>query len=133
MEVKNRIVMPPMVTGFAGLDWGVTDRLINYHVERAKGGVGMIIVESNSVDPVGVGPSAHLGIYQDNIISGLNRLAETVKAYGVKIGLQLGHTGRQAKWVAQGVSPVAPSPIMCPYVAKNPKAKIPRQLTIEEI
>jgi 2,4-dienoyl-CoA reductase-like NADH-dependent reductase (Old Yellow Enzyme family)/thioredoxin reductase len=133
IEVRNRIVMPPMVTGFAGLDWGVTDRLVAYHVERARGGVGMIIVESNSVDPVGVGPSAHLGIFQDTVIAELNNLAETVKAYGVKIGLQLGHTGRQAAWVGEGVSPVAPSPLMCRYVGRNPKAKTPRQLGVEEI
>lgn len=133
MVLKNRIVMPPMVTGFSGLDWAVTDRLVDYHVERAKGGVGMIIVESNSVDPVGVGPSAHLGIFQDNLLTGLNRLAETVKAYGVKIGLQLGHTGRQAKWVGEGVNPVAPSPIMCRYVGRNLKARPPRALTVEEI
>lgn len=133
LELKNRIVMPPMVTGFAGVDWGVTDRLIDYHVERAKGGVGMIIVESNSVDPAGVGPSAHLGIFQDTVIAGLNTLAETVKAYGVKIGLQLGHTGRQAKWVGEGVSPVAPSPLMCRYVGRSLKAKPPRELSVEEI
>ncbi|MCK5551933.1 MAG: FAD-dependent oxidoreductase [Deltaproteobacteria bacterium] len=133
IELQNRIVMPPMVTGFGGVDWGVTDRLIDYCVERARGGAGMIIVESNSIDPVGVGPSAHLGIFKDTVIAGLNTLAETVKAYGVKIGLQLGHTGRQAKWVGEGVSPVAPSPVMCRYVGRSLKAKPPRELSVEEI
>jgi 2,4-dienoyl-CoA reductase-like NADH-dependent reductase (Old Yellow Enzyme family)/NADH dehydrogenase FAD-containing subunit len=133
IELQNRIVMPPMVTGFGGVDWGVTDRLIDYCVERARGGAGMIIVESNSIDPVGVGPSAHLGIFKDTVIAGLNTLAETVQAYGVKIGLQLGHTGRQAKWVGEGVSPVAPSPVMCRYVGRSLKAKPPRELSVEEI
>lgn len=133
IELKNRIVMPPMVTGFAGPDWGVTDRLISYHVERAKGGVGMIIVESNSVDAGGVGPSVHLGIFQDNLIAALNNLAEAVKAYDVKIGLQLGHSGRQAKWLGEGANPVAPSPIMCSYIGRGLKAKPPRELSIEEI
>ncbi len=70
IELKNRIVMPPMVTLFAGLDWGVTDRLIDYHVERAKGGVGMIIVESTCVDPLGVGPTPRLGIFKDTLLRG---------------------------------------------------------------
>jgi 2,4-dienoyl-CoA reductase-like NADH-dependent reductase (Old Yellow Enzyme family)/NADH dehydrogenase FAD-containing subunit len=133
IELKNRIVMPPMVTLFAGLDWGVTDRLVDYHVERAKGGVGMIIVESTCVDPLGVGPAPRLGIFKDTFIMGLNRLAESVKAYGAKIGIQLNHSGRQLKWTTEGLSPVAPSPIMCLYVGRIPKAKPPRELSVEEI
>lgn len=133
MEVKNRIVMPPMVTLFAGLDRGVTDRLIDYHVERARGGVGMIIVESTDVDPLGVRPSPRLGIFKDNFITGLNRLAEAVKPYGVRIGLQLGHPGRQAKWVGDGLSPVAPSPLMCRFEGRSSDAKKPRELSLEEI
>jgi 2,4-dienoyl-CoA reductase-like NADH-dependent reductase (Old Yellow Enzyme family)/thioredoxin reductase len=133
MEVKNRIVMPPMVTLFAGMDRGVTDRLIDYHVERARGGVGMIIVESTDVDPLGVRPSPRLGIFKDNFITGLNRLAEAVKPYGVRIGLQLGHPGRQAKWVGDGLPPVAPSPLMCRYEGRSADAKKPRELSLEEI
>jgi len=43
MKLKNRIVMPPMGTNFASEDGFMTKRLVNYHVERAKGGVGLII------------------------------------------------------------------------------------------
>jgi 2,4-dienoyl-CoA reductase-like NADH-dependent reductase (Old Yellow Enzyme family) len=106
--------------------------LIDYYVERAKG-VGMIIVESSGVDPLGVRPSPRLGIFKDSFITGLNLLAETIKAYGVITGIQLSHPGRQAKWVGDGLPPVAPSPLMCRFMGKNLDAKPPRELRVEEI
>lgn len=133
MELRNRIVMPPMVTLFGGVDHEVTDRLVNYHVERAKGGVGMIIVESADVHPLGVRPTPRLGLFKDHFITGLNRLVENVKAYGAKIGIQMSHPGRQAKWVGEGLNPVAPSPIMCPIAGRAPDAKPPRELSVREI
>ena len=44
MELRNRVVMPPMTTGFARGGF-VTETMIDYHTARAKGGVGLIIVE----------------------------------------------------------------------------------------
>jgi 2-enoate reductase len=40
LKLENRIVMPPMATNFASLEGYVTDKQIDYYVERAKGGVG---------------------------------------------------------------------------------------------
>ena len=53
MKLKNRIVMPAMDTNYSSEDGFVTRRLVNYHVERAKGGVGLIIVEGAYVEPRG--------------------------------------------------------------------------------
>ena len=56
MQVKNRMVMAPMGTNFGGSDGHVTDRMIRYYEERAKGGVGLITVEVAAVDyPRGAG------------------------------------------------------------------------------
>ena len=53
VEIKNRICMAPMNTRF-GYDGYVTDQLINYYVERAKGGAGFIVVEMGIIDyPIG--------------------------------------------------------------------------------
>ena len=46
MELKNRLVVPPMGSGFSAPDGTVTDRLIKYHEARARGGFGLIIVEA---------------------------------------------------------------------------------------
>jgi 2,4-dienoyl-CoA reductase-like NADH-dependent reductase (Old Yellow Enzyme family) len=54
MQLRNRIVMPAMGTNYADRDGAVTDRLLNYYIERAKGGVGLIIIEVTCVDsPIG--------------------------------------------------------------------------------
>ena len=45
MEVKNRIVMSPMHTDYGNDDGTISDRLRDYHVARAKGGVGLITLE----------------------------------------------------------------------------------------
>lgn len=56
LEVKNRLVMAPVATRLASEIGGVTQRQIDYYAERAKGGVGAVIVECTSVDyPIGVG------------------------------------------------------------------------------
>ncbi len=45
VAAKNRVVMAPMASNFAGPDDEITDHQIQYYAERARGGVGTIIVE----------------------------------------------------------------------------------------
>ena len=90
LEIRNRVVMPPMATRFASERGGVTRQLIDYHVERAKGGVGLQIVESAQVQDE---PLALLKIYSDTLIPGLNELAESIKMRGAKAGIQINHWG----------------------------------------
>ena len=57
LRLKNRIVMPPMGTQFASAGGAVTPRMIDHYVRRARGGVGLIIVEFTCVDyPAWQGP-----------------------------------------------------------------------------
>ena len=49
LRIDNRIVMPPMATNYASPEGYVTDRQIDYYVERAKGGVGYITVEHTGI------------------------------------------------------------------------------------
>lgn len=82
--------MPPMATRFASERGGVTRQLIDYHVERAKGGVGLQIVESAQIQDE---PMALLKIYSDTLIPGLNELAESIKTWGARAGIQINHWG----------------------------------------
>jgi len=111
MEVRNRIVMPAMTTGFASEMGTVTQRLVNYYSERAKGGVGLIIVEAASIDsPMGRLFPTSLSVDQDKYVPGLNDLAESIQAHGAKIALQLAHAGRQTTLAAtEGKQPVSAS------------------------
>lgn len=128
MQLRNRIVMPPMVTNYAYEDGSVTDRLRAYHVERAKGGVGLIIVEASYVHLSGRGFQNEVGIYSDRLIASLRSLVDAVHTHGAKIAIQLYHGGRQTKSSVTGQPIVAPSPIPDPTEPETPK-----ELTKEEI
>lgn len=128
VELRNRIVMPAMVTNYANADGSASDCLVNYHAERAKGGVGLQIVEATAVDPVGLGFAANLCIYHDKYVPGLAKLTRTIHEYGGKCAIQLFHAGRQGHKVLTGKQTVAPS-----VVPDETTGESPRKLTIKEI
>ncbi|MBW1931095.1 MAG: FAD-dependent oxidoreductase [Deltaproteobacteria bacterium] len=109
LELKNRLVMAPMVTLLAEDGGYVGERLINYYERRAKGNCALIIVEASYVTTLGgVMPNA-LCIYDDKYLKGLSRLVEKVKSHGSKIAIQLFHPGSQLSSRISGVQSVAPS------------------------
>ncbi|RPJ62715.1 MAG: FAD-binding protein [Dehalococcoidia bacterium] len=130
LELKNRLVVPPMGTGFANTDGTVTDRLIEYHERRAVGGFGFIIVEVCAVDGErGLGSPHQLRIDHDGLIPGLKKLVDTVHKYGTKMAVQLYHPGRSTfSFLLKGQPPVAPSDVADPIYRQAPHG-----LTIDEI
>lgn len=89
MELENRVVMTGMGTRMVGGDGReVTDRLIRYHVERARGGVGLNTVEVCSVDAASA-PKGFLALSDDKYIPGMKKLADAVHEAGGKICPQL--------------------------------------------
>ena len=131
LELRNRIVMPAMGTNYADPDGAVTDRLLNYYTERAKGGTGLIIMEVTCVDsPIGKTIAQQLCIHDDCLIPGLRALASSIQARGAKAAVQLHHAGRRANSKVTGIQPVAPSAIAC-YGGETPKELTPSE--IEEI
>lgn len=86
--LENRIVMPSMGTLMADENSFVTDRMIDYYVERAKGGPGLILMECAPVLPENT-PGFEPGISDDKFIPGLKKLVDAVHAVGGKIGAQL--------------------------------------------
>jgi len=130
VTVRNRLVMPPMATNYGGEDGEVTDRMIRYYEERAKGGVGLIIVENAQVDyPTGKNVVRQHRIDNDKFVPGLRLLATAIKRHGAVALQQIHHAGRQTTpAVTEGHVPVAPSPVPCRYLGVQP-----RELTGEEI
>ncbi|MGD8562811.1 MAG: FAD-dependent oxidoreductase [Desulfarculaceae bacterium] len=112
MELPNRLVMAPMATSFAGPEGEVTDCQIAYYRQRAKGGVGLIIVENANIDfPVGVSGATQLRADKDRFIPGLFRLTQAIHQQGTLCALQLNHAGALAKKAPEyGAQAVAPSP-----------------------
>lgn len=130
LTLKNRIVMPPMGTNLSDPDGEITDRQIRYYEERAKGGVGLIVVEVASIDyEYGKASITQPRVDDDRFIPGIQKLAKAVQQHGAKIFMQLHHAGRQSKSILIGGKQiVAPSPVTCPSIGEEP-----RELTTEEV
>jgi len=130
ITLKNRLVMSPMTMNYATEEGFATERLIGYYVERAKGGVGLIIVEGTFFTPEGKGYRNQLGLSSLKHAEKLRELTKAVHGLNndTKIFIQIHHAGRRAHAEVSGYQPVAPSP-----VPVDPGAEIPRALTKEEI
>lgn len=127
LELPNRVIMAPMGSNYADEQHRVTDRLIAFHVARARGGVGLQIVEHTAVHPLGLTSERMLAIYDDAMIPGLRRLTDAVHDAGGRIALQLQHGGRQASAEVIGQRPLAPSAVS---VMGGPR---PAKMTAEQI
>lgn len=119
MELKNRIVMPPMCMYSADESGMVNDFHRNHYMSRAIGQVGLIIVEATAVVPNGRISNGDLGIWSDDHIEGLGSIVENVKRYDSKIGIQLAHAGRKSDSGDEYI--VAPSPISYSEDYQEPK------------
>jgi 2,4-dienoyl-CoA reductase-like NADH-dependent reductase (Old Yellow Enzyme family)/thioredoxin reductase len=126
MNVRNRLVMPPMSVNFGVDDQGlVTERHRAYLAARARAGTGMIAVGGGAVHPDGLDLPKMPPVWDDRFIPALALLTADVKRHGARIGLQLLHGGRQAFHDRR----VAPSPIQSLAVVKG----VPRELRRDEI
>ena len=126
MKIKNRIVMPAVGNNFWTFDGAVTDTLIEFYRERAKNGVGFVVVGVAKIEPQFFGG---LAIHDDKYIPDLKKLADVFHEYDVKCAVQLWHPGRYEITFDPDRIPVAPSPIPSPIFTK----KVPKELTKEEI
>jgi len=133
LELKNRIIMAAMVTNFATRDGLVTDRLIDYHVNIAKGGCALNVTESSHVSLEGKRIIDGLGAYDDKLIPGYRRLADAVHGAGGKISLQIFHGGRECSSEITGLQPIGPTNLVSRYRAITKKIEVPREMTLEEI
>lgn len=127
MDLKNRVILPAMGSEMTINGGEPSDKLIDYHVARVKGGCGLNIVEIAAIHPSTKNPM-DLGIYDDSFIPGLKRLADAIREAGGKSTIQIWHGGRVVRNPIDGYDIVAPSAIKSPY-----SAKAPRELTIDEI
>ena len=127
MELRNRIVMPPMVTQYGSEEGYVTERTKNYYEARAQGGAALLIVEATYVHPQGKAFANQLGISNDNFIPGMSELVQAIHRHGVKAAIQLHHGGRKANSKLSQMQLVAPSSLV------EPGVEVPKELKVEEI
>ncbi|MCH4889239.1 FAD-dependent oxidoreductase [Acidaminobacter sp. JC074] len=120
MQVKNRFVVPAMVSNYVLEDGLATEKFIAYHEEKAKGGWGLIIVEDYPVLKNAGGFKTLPGLWHDGQIDSHKILTTKVKAHGAKIVAQIYHAGRATSSAITGERCVAPSPYADPVVGETP-------------
>jgi 2,4-dienoyl-CoA reductase-like NADH-dependent reductase (Old Yellow Enzyme family)/thioredoxin reductase len=123
LALRNRLVMLPMETNYAGPDGSVTERLIAYYSARARD-VGLVLVQITCIESTGgKAYEQQLCIDDDRLLPGLSELSAALNAQGARAIIQLHHAGA----AALGGQPVAASAIPLP------KKPTPRALYIPEV
>ncbi len=108
LTLRNRIVLPPMQSGRADFDGSITNRLVNFYVRRSAF-LGLPIVEHAYISPSGkIGPK-QLGIYDDSLIGGFEKLAEGLHSVGAPAVVQISHAGGVANTKVIHTQPAGPS------------------------
>ena len=130
VELQNRIVSPAHQTTLVH-DHVPTDDLVAYHEARARGGVGMIVLEAAAVVPSGLLTSHTLGGYLDEIVDGYRRVAGAVRPHGTRLFVQLFHGGREQ--IASAPRPPAVAPSAVPSARWHVEPRALREHEIEEI
>ncbi|MCP5395207.1 MAG: FAD-dependent oxidoreductase [Sphingomonadaceae bacterium] len=130
LELRNRIAVTAMGVSLAEMDGSVGERIMAYHEEQAKGGVGLIITGVTGVAwPVGCVQLSQTAISEDRFIPGLKQLTDRVHAHGAKIAAQLHHGGLVAAFshAAWG------HPLWAPAYPPAPKGNFTDYFLMEEL
>lgn len=125
VELKNRIVMSPMcMYSCLQKDGKITPFHLVHYTTRAVGGAGLIMIEATSVTEQGRISEQDVGIWEDDHITGLHQLVESIHNSGSKAAIQLAHAGRKANVEGPTIAPSA--------IAFN-DMKTPEAMTISQI
>ena len=99
-----------------------TDDFVAYHEARARGGVGLIVLEATAVHQSGLLTSHTLGGYLPEIVDGYRRVAAAVQPHGTRLFVQLLHGGREQIATPPRAPALAPSPVPSPRFRVEPRA-----------
>jgi 2,4-dienoyl-CoA reductase (NADPH2) len=113
LELRNRIVLAAMGTNFASTDGHCTERLIAYYEARAKGGAGLLVLETSAACwPNGASMPNTIAFSDDRFLPGLTELTSRIHLHGAKVAAQLNHSGKMAQEDTAAGRPIpVPSPI----------------------
>jgi 2,4-dienoyl-CoA reductase-like NADH-dependent reductase (Old Yellow Enzyme family) len=107
--MKNRFMLAPLTNQQSHEDGRLSDAEFRWLTLRAEGGFGLTMTCASHVQANGKGFSGQLGIWSDNQLPGLRRLAGAIKAQPSIAIAQLHHAGMRAPAALIGGAPVCPS------------------------
>lgn len=95
-EMKNRFMLAPLTNSQSHDDGVLSDEEYHWLTMRAKGGFGLTMTCAAHVQAVGQGFPGQLGVFGDEHLLGLTRLAAEIKAHGSVAICQLHHAGMRS-------------------------------------
>lgn len=128
VTVPNRFVVPPMGNNFANTDGSMSERSAAYYEARAKGGFGLITIESTVVYKQAKGGPRKPCLFSDEVVPSFRRVADACHAYGAKVSIQLQHAGPEGNSKLTGYPLKAASAI-----APSAGREIPEAMPTEEV
>src|ERR1700722_10585615 len=106
---KNRFMLAPLTNLQSHPDGTLSDDEFNWLTYRATGGFGLVMTCAAHVQRVGQGFPGQLGVFSDDHLPGLTRLAAKIKAEGAVSSVQLHHAGLRSPKDLTGEAPRGPS------------------------
>src|SRR3984957_3303916 len=119
LVIGNRLIRAATSETMASEQGEVTDELIGFYSELARGGAGLLITGHAYVDQGGQCSARQIGIYADRLVPGLAGLVTAVHQHGGRIFCELSHAGSQS--VMPNFDPIAPSIIENAIFARQPR------------
>jgi 2,4-dienoyl-CoA reductase-like NADH-dependent reductase (Old Yellow Enzyme family) len=105
VRARNRLIVSPMCQ-YSARDGHVTDWHLVHLGKFAQGGAGIVFIEATAVESRGRITHGDTGIWSDEHVPGLSRVAAFVKSQGALAAMQLAHAGRKASmarpWYGNG-------------------------------
>ncbi|WP_372783966.1 NADH:flavin oxidoreductase [Phenylobacterium sp.] len=107
--MKSRLALAPLTNLQSHVDGTLSDDEFKWLTYRAKGGFALTMTCAAHVQRIGQGFPGQLGVFGDQHLPGLTRLAATIKSFGSLAVAQLHHAGMRSPKDLIGEAPVAPS------------------------
>jgi NADPH2 dehydrogenase len=96
-NIKNRIVLPPLVICGLHREGLVNDAVLCHYESFARGGNGTVIVEATCVRPEGRLAGPQLGLWEDAQTDGMARIAGRVLPHGALLLVQIHYASKQGE------------------------------------
>ena len=89
LELKNRIVLPPLASFLIKQGGGITDATIEHYKRRAGGGPAMVVMEACAISAEGVVSANQARIDEERHLEGLSKIATAIKSEGAVPAVQI--------------------------------------------
>ncbi len=131
-SIPNRIAKAAMEENMADADHAPSDSLLRLYDAWARGGAGLIITGNVMIDARAMTGPGGVVLERDTQLARFRRWADTARAYGAQVWMQLNHPGRQMQ-AALGQPTVAPSAVPLELGTLSKRFAMPRELTEADI